>query len=196
MLMEHLMFGNKPNGMLTPNPKLSKPKRKLKKGSRKFTKWARELKDLKPWMEELWQILASPLEEGDAFQTVYWIWEANDNNQGKTVFQQAAYHALEGVVVSEGKPVDVKHFVSDYTKKTGTTPKIIFMNIRCEQDFVSYDAIENVKNMFFRSHEGGGMVSGPRPHVMIFANDGPIKPNMSKDRWKIGKLHADNITWI
>ena len=98
------------------------------------------------------------------------------------------------MVVTKGKPVDVKHFVSDYTKKTGTTPKIIFMNIKCEQDFVSYDVIESVKDMFF--FKGGGMVSGPRPHVMIFANDGPIKPNMSKDRWKIGKLLADNITWI
>lgn len=35
--------------------------------------WKREIKDLKPWMEELLKILSSPLEEGEAFRTVYWI---------------------------------------------------------------------------------------------------------------------------
>lgn len=159
--------------------------------------WKREIKDLKPWMEELLKILSSPLEEGEAFRTVYWIWEP-EGNIGKTVFQQAMYHMMEGVVAIEGKAADVKHFVSDYTKKTSQTPKIIFLNIpRCDQEFVSYGAIEKVKDMFFMSGKyEGGMVSGPRPHVMVFANDGPIKSKMSEDRWKIGRIHEDKIIWI
>lgn len=159
--------------------------------------WKREITEMKPWMTELMSILSTPLEEGNAFRTIYWIWEP-EGNTGKTVFQQAMYHTLEGVVAIEGKAADVKHFVCEYTKKTGTTPKIIFVNIpRVDLEFVSYGAIEKVKDMFFMSGKyEGGMVSGPRPHVMIFANDGPIRRNMSEDRWKIARIVGDTLEWV
>lgn len=160
------------------------------------TVWSRSIQNMKPWMEELLEILKQPLEEGEAFRVIHWLWEP-EGNTGKTVFQQAVYHMFEGVVAIEGKAADVKHFVSDYTKKMGTTPKIIFLNVpRCDQEFVSYGAIEKVKDMFFMSGKyEGGMVSGPRPHVMIFANDGPCRSKMSDDRWKIGRIHDDKIIW-
>ena len=158
--------------------------------------WKREIKDMKPWMEELIKILSSPLEEGESFRTVYWLWEP-EGNIGKTVFQQAMYHMLEGVVAIEGKAADVKHFVSEYSKRNGMTPRIVFLDIpRCDQDFVSYGAIEKMKNMFFFSGKyEGGTVNGPRPHVMVFANDVPNISKMSRDRWKIGRIVDEQIEW-
>lgn len=158
--------------------------------------WKRTIKDMKPWMAELLTILSSPLEEGIAFRTVYWLWEPAGNT-GKTVFQQAVYHMLEGVVAIEGKATDVKHFVADCTKKTGATPKIIFLNVpRCDQEFVSYGAIEKVKDMFFMSGKyEGSLVSGPRPHVMVFANTPPEQAKMSADRWQVGQIVEDQLIW-
>lgn len=158
--------------------------------------WKREIKDLQPWMTELEAILSQPLEEGDAFRTIHWIWDT-DGNVGKTVFQQAMYYKLKNVVLIEGKSADIKHFVCDYVKKNGTTPKIVFINLpRSEQEFISYGAIERVKDMFFMSGKyEGGMVSGPRPHVMAFANEPPHCEKMSQDRWRIGHLRNGILEW-
>lgn len=158
--------------------------------------WRRQIQDIKPWMTELINILSKPLEEGEEFRTIYWLWEP-EGNIGKTVFQQAMYSMLEGVVAIEGKAADVKHFVSEYAKVNGKTPRIVFLNVpRCDQEFVSYGAIEKVKDMFFMSGKyEGGMVNGPRPHLMVFANDGPQRSKMSEDRWRVGRIVNDQIIW-
>lgn len=158
--------------------------------------WRREIKELKMWMTEVLAILQRPLEEGTAIRDVYWIWEPNGNT-GKTIFQQFVHGIMDDVIAVEGKAADVKHFVADYTKTNGKTPRIIFVNIpRCDQDFISYGAIEKVKDMFFMSGKyEGGMVSGIRPHVMVFANDRPHTDKMSLDRWKIGKIVDGAVVW-
>ena len=41
---------------------------------------------------------------------------------------------------------------------------------------------------FFSGKYEGGMVCGPNPHVLIFANDEPDTHKMSADRWIIKEL--------
>ena len=50
---------------------------------------------------------------------------------------------------------------------------------------MSIAALESIKDMFFYSGKyEGGMVCGPNPHVMVFANEPPEYGILSKDRVK------------
>lgn len=157
--------------------------------------WKRNI-TLKPWMKELQTILQSPLEEGTADRDIYWIWEPY-GKVGKTYFCQYIYQTEKAAIVIEGRATDIKHHVSECSKRNGMTPRIVFMDIpRMDQEFISYGAIEKVKNMFFFSGKyEGGTVDGPRPHLIVFANCVPDKSKMSEDRWKIGRIVDEQIEW-
>ena len=65
------------------------------------------------------------------------------------------------------------------------------MNIpRCltceDKTYVSYQALENIKDMVFYSGKyEGGVVCGNCPHVFVFAHVPPEYENMSDDRWVV-----------
>lgn len=145
-----------------------------------------------PWMIELKNILLS---EPD-FRSIYWIWETTGNT-GKTLFTKMMYLELEHVIFANGKGHDIRHCVADYLNKKGTHPRVILMDIpRINKDYISYEAIENVKNMAFYSGKyEGTMVCGPNPHVIILANDRPDVTKLSDDRWKVGKIVEEKIIW-
>lgn len=146
----------------------------------------------KPWMKELETILRGPEEH----RLIHWIWEPEGCTM-KTVFAKMMVTELEHVIVINGKGNDIRHCVAEYLNKHGVHPCVVLMNIpRVNKDFVSYEAIENVKDMLFYSGKyEGTMVCGPNPHVLILANDRPETFKMSDDRWKIGRLVDDHIIW-
>lgn len=146
----------------------------------------------KPWMIELKKIL----EQEPDFRTIHWIWDA-EGNTGKTLFSKMVDLEFEDVAAVNGKGHDIRHCVADFITKTGKHPRIVLMNVpRVNKDYISYEALENVKDMFFYSGKYEGCkVNGPCPHVMVFANDRPETFKLSMDRWKIGKIVGDRIEW-
>lgn len=158
--------------------------------------WKREIQDPQPWMDEVKKILDLPIEYKDEYRAIYWIYE-KDGNTGKSTFQQHIFTTMKDVCCVEGKAHDCKHWVSEYVKKHGNTPRIVFINqARSDQEFTSYGAIEKVKDMFFMSGKfEGGMVCGPRPHVVIFANEYPKIEKLSNDRWRIAYIEDGNLVW-
>lgn len=144
------------------------------------------------WMIEMKTIL----EQEPDHRTIYWIWEPVGAS-GKTLFTKMMHLELDGVIFINGKGHDIRHCVADYTTRTGAHPKRVLMNVpRVNKDYVSYEALENVKDMAFYSGKYEGcIVNGPNPHVVIFANDRPDKEKMSEDRWKIGRIVEEKIVW-
>ena len=70
-------------------------------------------------------------------------------------------------------------------------PGCVLMNLPRSYDssFLSYPALECVKDMlFFSGKYGSAMVNGPPPHVMIFANEPPDVTKLSRDRWCIREI--------
>lgn len=89
-----------------------------------------------------------------------------------------------------GKAADVKHAISEFNKNQDNDLKIILFNyVRSVEDFVSYDAIESVKDAMFFSgkFESNTTLYNP-PHVFIFANFKPDISKMSLDRWYINDV--------
>jgi hypothetical protein len=143
--------------------------------------YVKEIEELYKWQEDVLKIIEK--EPND--RSIHWFWEA-DGCAGKTTIQKYIYTHFENAVVLSGKAADMKNGIIQLSK----IPKIVMINIpRASLDFVSYAGIEEIKDMFFFSGKyEGGMVCGPEPHVIIFANEPPQDGKMSEDRWIVHNI--------
>ncbi len=135
------------------------------------------------WQEDIVQLLEKECEDD---RTIYWKYD-EQGSAGKTCIAKWIHAKLPGVMIAGGKGSDIRHMVAARIEKTGIWPKIVLWNIpRTMEQFVSYEAIEQVKDGFFASgkYEGAEVNMNP-PHVMVFANFYPDTSKMSMDRWSI-----------
>lgn len=123
-------------------------------------------------------------------RTIHWLWESQ-GCAGKTTFQKWIYLNYDKVVVLSGKGEDMKNGIIQYQKTNDCLPKIVLVNIpRVNTNFVSISGLEQIKDMFFFCGKyEGGMVCGPNPHVVVFANEPPDTSLMSQDRWDIVNIN-------
>lgn len=120
-------------------------------------------------------------------RTIHWIWET-EGCAGKTTFCKYLFTNYEKVVVLSGKATDMKNCINEYNVKNGYLPRTVIIDIprSTNTDFLSYQGIEEIKNMFFYSGKyEGGMVCGKPPHLFVFANEPPNMSKVSQDRWDV-----------
>lgn len=146
--------------------------------------------ELRMWQKDI----VSIIDEEPDDRTIHWYWEP-EGCAGKTTFQKWVFlnYKEQGVVVLSGKASDMKNGIINYEEKNNQYPKIVLINIpRCQDtDHVSWQGIEEIKDMFFYSGKyEGGMVCGPNPHVIIFSNEEPPTFKMSADRWRITRIET------
>jgi hypothetical protein len=173
---------------ITRGDELSNVKYCSKEGDYKSQglKVPRPLKPL-PVMDRWWQKdLISVVEDEPHDRLVYWYY-SNSGNTGKTTFARYL-HRKYGALLLSGKASDMKNSIVEYHKCTGDTPEIILYDLPrgFSKEYVSYNGLEEIKNMFFYSGKyEGGMIDGNPPHFIIFSNEQPEVEKMSKDRWRI-----------
>lgn len=148
--------------------------------------------EMSPWMKEIEAILKT---EPDS-RSIYWVWEPIGKT-GKTSFIKMMLQTTEHSIIVNGKGNDIRHCVADYIEKKGCHPRIVFIDVpRVNKEYLSYEAIENIKNMLFYSGKyEGTIVNGPRPHVIIFANSKPDYDKFSDDRWKVARIYDQKLVW-
>jgi len=149
--------------------------------------------NLYSWQKDLKTIIDTIPDD----RSIYWIWEAQ-GCAGKTTFQKWIYLNYKKVVVLSGKCEDMKNGIVQYNKTNDCLPEIVLVNIpRCNSNFVSISGLEQIKDMFFFCGKyEGGMVCGPNPHVIVFANEPPEADTMSADRWKIWNIDKSETIGI
>lgn len=136
------------------------------------------------WEREVLKIIKNPPDE----RTIHWYWGAC--NIGKTSFCKYLT-ATKGAIALSGKGADMRNGIIEYIKKNGHHPQLVLINIpkTFDVNYISYEGIENVKDMYFYSGKyEGGMVCGPNPHLFVFANEEPIELAMGSDRWRIKEI--------
>lgn len=125
-------------------------------------------------------------------RTITWIYE-KEGNAGKTFV--AKFLALRaGTIICQGKAADVFNAVNVAIDK-GTMPQLVLVDVpRVTIDYVSYNALECLKNglLYSGKYEGGTCIF-PSPHVICFANEMPALAKMSLDRWKIYEIKEDML---
>lgn len=157
------------------------------------SKWKQTIEEFYEWEK----IIVNELKIKDDTENrkINWIWEST-GCAGKTVFQKWVHQNFDGVMALSGKGDDMKNGIVEYQKKMDNLPKIIFINVPrvVETNYVSYNGIEQIKDMFFYSGKyEGGMVNGPSPKVYVFANEEPVMHKMSNDRWVIREISDENL---
>lgn len=137
-----------------------------------------------PWEEWLLEILSQEPDD----RKIYWLWEPL-GNAGKTTFQKWYTIRHKDTITLSGNATDMKNGVLQFFDKNGAHPRVIFVNVPKSQhvnEKFSWGGFEQVKDMFFFSGKyEGGMVNGPPPHMVFFANKPPVIEEMSLDRWEI-----------
>lgn len=135
-----------------------------------------------PWQEALLEITSKDPDE----RLIYWIW-SKKGRTGKTSFQKYLVVNRNATILG-GKAGDCRNGIVEYMKKNGNVPKLICVNIprSFNEEYVSYEGFENIKDMCFYSGKyEGGMVCGNPPHLFIFANVPPKEDKLSNDRLEI-----------
>ena len=148
------------------------------------------------WQKDIINILKTEPDK----RTIHWYYDLQ-GNIGKTTF--AKYLTLNfGAVPLGGKAADCRNGIVQYAKTNkGNTPEVVVVNIprSFKKKYVSYEAFENIKDMYFFSGKyEGGVICGNCPHLFIFANNEPNYTKLSNDRWNVvditPKEYYDNLS--
>lgn len=139
--------------------------------------------EMKWWQQDLTLMLASTPDD----RKIVWYYDPI-GGAGKTSYAKFACIKMGAIYVS-GKTADVKYALTQKINSGVTVPIVIFDIPRTMEKFISYDAIESVKNgIFFSTKYESGMCIYPIPHVIIFSNFYPNEEALSEDRWDIRTL--------
>lgn len=141
-----------------------------------------EYKDVhwRPWQKDVIDLIDAPVDS----RTIFWIYESTGNT-GKSFL--AKYLVLEhSAVLVQGKGTDILHAVAK-TIESGVLPRLIIFDVpRVSQDFISYQALESLKNGCASSGKYEGcQILIPHPHILCFSNSMPKLEKLSRDRWVI-----------
>ncbi len=115
-------------------------------------------------------------------RTVVWYWEPV-GCVGKTALCKHIMLSDRRATYVSGAGKDILFSFTNLDPK----PKIVLWDVpRSAEGYISYQAIESVKNgLFFSGKYESKTVCFNSPHVIIFANFEPDESKLSSDRWKI-----------
>lgn len=136
----------------------------------------------RPWELEVLEIIKTEPDD----RTIYWYWSAA-GNIGKTTFTKYLCVNHNACLLS-GKGADVRNGALTWKKDNGAYPDLCVFPIprSFNSDYLSYEAMENVKDaLFYSGKYEGGTVADPCPHLFVFANFPPDESKMSADRWVV-----------
>lgn len=138
------------------------------------------------WQNEVMELCASDPDD----RKIHWYWE-DTGNVGKTTLAKHLVLKHDAIVLS-GRAADCKYTVCSWIESNKRFPKvIIFHYTRSNEQYVSYEAIEAIKDgMFMNSKYECKMVVYDPPTVIVMANFEPHLDAMSHDRWVIRYINS------
>lgn len=130
------------------------------------------------WQKEIIEIIKKDPDD----RKIYWYWEEK-GNMGKTTFAKYLTIKYDAVPI-EGKKNDILYCAAEHESDI-----YIFDLERSMEEFISYGAMEKIKNGYYMcsKYESKPITRNP-PHIFCFANFPPDKSKLSLDRWVIVKL--------
>lgn len=139
-----------------------------------------------PWQSVVLEELKS--EPND--RTINWIWDET-GNIGKTSLAKHICMNRNALYVA-GKSTDVKAALATHLEEHGEIEIVLWDIPRTSKDYISYEAIESLKNgiCFSGKYESKQLIFNS-PHIYIFANFMPNTQALSKDRWNIREVNTN-----
>lgn len=146
------------------------------------------INNLWEWQYEMEQILLK--EPND--RIVNWISD-DIGCTGKTQFLKYMVHKHKCIFTNGGKRNDIMNLLYNQRKYLkSANPAIIIWNLPRDinQDFISYEAIENIKDGLICNNkfECGSFIMNS-PNILIMSNQYPTFNKLTKDRWNIYNIN-------
>jgi len=139
----------------------------------------------RPWQLQILAEIQMPRDD----RIINWYW-SEEGGVGKTALTKFLV-IKHGACLLGGKGSDVRNGIVKWKETKGDTPKLCVYNITRSFDptYVSYEALENIKDMCFYSgkYEGAQIVGNP-PHLYVFANYAPPQGKLSEDRLRVWQI--------
>lgn len=136
--------------------------------------------ELKQWQQDILDIC----NRQEINRKIHWYWE-DIGGVGKTSLAHHICLKYNAIYVS-GKSADIKCAIAQSRRKPNI---VIFDCPRTQEGYVSYEALESIKNgIFFNGKYESGMVMMRPPIVIVFANFKPEEHKLSRDRWNIVEI--------
>lgn len=141
-------------------------------------------KQLYPYQEEIVRLM---LQEPDE-RSIIWYFDPIGNKGKTTLAKHLCINFPNQVLYLSGKANDIKYGVLNFVKKH-KLKMVIFDYTRSAEDYISYEAIEAVKNgIFYNGKYESEMVVYDCPHVVVLANFRPDMSKLSADRWVLKEV--------
>lgn len=162
-----------------PNIKILPPRKKLKDPLNGY--------ELYDYQKEILNRIK--LEPDD--RTIYWYWDKK-GNKGKSALSKHICMKYNSIILC-GKSNDIKYAIATYLE-TKDLDIVIFDFTRTMEDYIPYQALEEIKNgcFFCGKYESKQIIFNP-PHVICFANFLPQIEKLSIDRWYIKNIETGSI---
>lgn len=149
-----------------------------------------------------WQTnLLKNLENEPDDRTIVWLYDEFGNCGKTTLAKHLCIKYKDEVLYLSGGPANCKYGITTflYDKKKSKLIRneknlriAIFDYTRSQDDKVSYQALEEIKNgIFFNTKYESMQVLYNCPHVIVFANFKPDTSKLSFDRWKIININEE-----
>lgn len=121
-------------------------------------------------------------------RTIYWYYEEKGKTGKSSFIKHILINNRQASLVS-GKGADIKYNLLNQLEERKNI-KVVFIDVpRVSQDYVSYSAMEEIKNGMIVSgkYESRTKLINP-PHLIVFSNAPPDTEKMSEDRWVIKEI--------
>ena len=139
----------------------------------------------RPFQAEILSMLAKTPDRRE----IHWIYDTVGNS-GKTILMEYLVH-FHGAIVTGTRGTDMKHAIARYREITNHEPVIVCLSLARSAIFTRQTAqtVEEIKDGIFFSgkYDSAQYAALNKPHMFIFANEGPAKYKQffSSDRWRI-----------
>lgn len=142
-----------------------------------------EGKQLKHWQIEILQYIKGEVNEREILWYVDLLGGKGKTSLAKSICINNPKRAL----YLSGASKDVKHGVVEFLQGNDNELKVAMFDFcRSHDGFVSYQALEEIKNgIFFSSKYESKQVIFNSPHVIVFSNFKPDLTKLSEDRWNV-----------
>lgn len=142
----------------------------------------RKKMELRPFQQTLWDLVQTD-------RQITWVAD-KAGNMGKTTFAKHWAINNKKFIFVNGKGADIRSAIATMVWKGNAPEVVIFGYPRSKEAYVSYEAIEEVKDgLFFSTKYESGMVVFPSPKVIVLANFEPDYKQMTADRWDVREIN-------
>lgn len=137
----------------------------------------------KHWQTNILELIGTEPDD----RTINWFWDPVGGVGKTSLAKHLCIKRPNEVLYISGKSSDIKYGITSFLENAKNDLKIcIFDFTRSTEAFISYQAIEEVKNgIFYNTKYESKMILFNSPHIIIFANFPPDQEKLSKDRWNI-----------